>query len=187
MCADVHPNPGPDLSMCHLNAQSISPCGTDPHVTDKSNFKLDEIHTILANKLQFDVITASETWLDNRIPDTHINIEGYTLLRKDRVCDRRSGGVCAYVKETLPLKRRTDLENDNIELLWLEIDLKPIPILIGICYRPHGQSKLQTQTFLYTLHSQHSAIASSNIDSIYLLGDFNDRATNGMIHTLRAN
>ena len=99
MCGDVHPNPGPDLSMCHLNAQSISPCGTGPHVTDKSNFKLDEIHTILANKLQFDVITVSETWLDNRIPDTHINIEGYTLLRKDRVCDRRSGGVCALICE----------------------------------------------------------------------------------------
>ncbi len=157
-CGDIETNPGPNLSMCHFNAQSLALYGTGSHVGDKANHKLVEAHTRLAIDKNFDIISVSETSFNNSITDESVNIPGYSLLRKDRICDHRSGGVCAYVKENLPVKRRHDLESNIIETMWIEIVLKPKSMFVGICYRPPGQNRNDAKMFIENLQEQVTII-----------------------------
>ncbi|MEM6320355.1 MAG: hypothetical protein AAF960_21985, partial [Bacteroidota bacterium] len=56
-------------------------------------------------------------------------------FRKDRGL-RRGGGVALYVEQSLSIKRRDDFNNGNIEVLWVEIKLRNLNLLCGVCYRP---------------------------------------------------
>ena len=54
----------------------------------------------------------SESMLDKSINDSDIFIEGFNreIFRSDHPSNTKVGGVCIYVREGLPVKRRTDLE-----------------------------------------------------------------------------
>jgi len=79
------------------------------------------------------------------------------------------------MRDNLPYKRRTDLETNTIELMWIEIALKPKSMFIGICYRPPGQNRNEAATFIANLQEQIQNVVSLNIASLYIMGDFNDR------------
>ena len=68
----------------------------------------------------------NETRLDNSVTDENIDIEGYSVLRKDR--NRFGGGSAIYIDNNIAFKRREDLDDDlesvSIELLFPYI--KPI-------------------------------------------------------------
>ena len=49
----------------------------------------------------------SETYLDSRIPDSLLEIDGYNLVRADRPNNIKRGGVCIYYKESLPVQVRS--------------------------------------------------------------------------------
>ena len=57
-------------------------------------------------------------------------------FRKDRNCF--GGGVLVYVSTTLKVKRRVDLEYDNHEFIWLQLDFSNKSVLICIVYRTQG-------------------------------------------------
>ena len=81
----------------------------------------------------------TETWLDDSITDSEIAIDGYTLQRKDR--NTNGGGVCLYVRNGLSFNKREDLEDQELEATWIDLNLKKThPILIGAVYRPPKQS-----------------------------------------------
>ena len=57
------------------------------------------------------------------------------MLRKDR--NRHGGGIAVYVADWLKVTRRSDLEMDNIELIWLELRERATRrALFGAAYRP---------------------------------------------------
>ena len=99
-----------------------------------------------------------------------INLPNFqTVFRQDR--NKNGGGVCIFVSDQLSCSRRSDLESQDLELLWVEVFLQQsprtqYPLLIGCCYRPpnspmHFYEKLET-----TLDN----VVTKNI---LLLGDFN--------------
>ena len=45
----------------------------------------------------------SETWLDPSVQDSEVDIEGYSLIRKDR--NRKGGDVCMYISEPRHAKK----------------------------------------------------------------------------------
>ena len=62
----------------------------------------------------------NETRLDNTIPDSQIDIEGYDVLRRDR--NRNGGGVAFYVAQSLTYVNRQDLlSHVDLEILTVEI------------------------------------------------------------------
>jgi predicted ATPase len=67
-----------------------------------NNFKVDEL-SIYANSQNLHLIGIAETWLNESIDNSEINIDGYTLYRKDRadVKAGRGGGVVLYVHNSL--------------------------------------------------------------------------------------
>ncbi len=94
-----------------------------------TEFRNIAIHTRAA------VICVSETWLDNSVTNTEIQIEGFNVIRKDR--NRHGGGVATYIRSDLAFSERNDLQSINLESVWVEILLpKTKPILVGTCYRP---------------------------------------------------
>ncbi|KAI8507846.1 hypothetical protein Bbelb_140860 [Branchiostoma belcheri] len=69
----------------------------------------------------------------------------------------------------LPWKQRLDLEEVNVEMLWLEVTLPQTkPMLICCTYRPPGSS---IQTFNNIIASIDRATDSNN--EVFILGDFN--------------
>lgn len=119
----------------------------------------------LANKTRASVIAVSETWLDTSVTDGEIRINGYNVVRKDRGC--KGGGVCLYIKDNLPFNCRTDLDQEGLEGVWVDIFLpKTKPITVGVVYRPPTQSN-----FLDLLQMTLSNIDPSR--EFYLLGDMN--------------
>ena len=139
---DVHPNPGPNTSsqnqfkFCHSNVRSIKSAG-----------KIDEIQ-LLAQSENLDIITISETLLDDSYPDQLLLIDNFQPpFRRDRRTGR-GGGVMTYVKSSIPCLRRLDLESNNSECIWMEASTLRGKVLIGNYYRPPGQSAEVRDAFL---------------------------------------
>ena len=124
LCGDVELNPGPkieSLSLGHINARSLN-------IEDK----FEEISLyVLEKKIQ--LFGISETWLNDNSPVDQFCIPGYSLVRKDRQ-NMQGGGVALYVSDFLIVKRRCDLENGELELLWIEIKIRQFKLIIGVCY-----------------------------------------------------
>ncbi|CAB3980238.1 RNA-directed DNA polymerase from transposon BS [Paramuricea clavata] len=99
--------------------------------------KVEIIRTILTqtNGLP-DILFLIETWLDDAYTDNELEVPGYLLLRKDR-SGNWGGGIVAYVRHEISFHRRTDLESNDLEIVWLEINHSNMkPILVAGVYRP---------------------------------------------------
>jgi hypothetical protein len=60
--------------------------------------KIDEVREeIRCGNYEF--VSRVETWLQSHIHDNIINIQGYNLIRRDRV-EGTHGGVCVYIKDS---------------------------------------------------------------------------------------
>ena len=111
------------LSICTSNVQSLN------------KDKMEHIELEFAGN--FDIICLNETNLHNsRIIDFSLDIDGFQpIFRKDRV-NRQWGGVAVYVSQNIAATRRSDLENEELEAIWLELRCVNKKFLICNCYRP---------------------------------------------------
>lgn len=88
----------------------------------------------------FDLLRVSETWLTSNSVVDHLHIPGYhPIFRKDRQ-NMRDGGVALFASQCLNIKRRYDLVNVDLELLWTKIKIQNFSIVFGVCYRPPSNS-----------------------------------------------
>ena len=165
---DIEVNPGPlnELNVCHINARSLCP-------NDRSK-RIDEIQSLLCIRDGYDIICISETWLNESIPDDALDIPGFQLFRKDRL-NARGGGVTIFVGETLPVRRRRDLESDQLEHIILEVQSQGKRFILSCCYRPPGANAQTSQEFIDNLQIIINNILFDGPESFFMLGDFNDR------------
>ncbi|CAC5380776.1 unnamed protein product [Mytilus coruscus] len=152
---DVAENPGPyenEISIFHLNARSV-------------RTKLEYIETLA---LGSSIVCITESHLDENIFSQEIHIDGYhqELYRNDRNCF--GGGVSVYVSEILKTKRRFDLEFENGELIWLEIDFPQHKILLCAVYRSPGSSHPFWQNFKHSIEQAYNYTTK-----IVITGDLN--------------
>ena len=92
----------------------------------------------------------SETWLHEGIENDILSIPNYNLIRQDRSVGR-GGGVCAFVSNSIPYKRWTDLENPLYECLWLS--LRPCYIFVDTCDVCKIREEFPPIILFYTLKS----------------------------------
>ena len=143
------------LECAYINARSIAN-------------KKKELELYL-NEENIDIMGISETWLNESITDSEMNINGYTFLRRDRnnMQKKRGGGVAFYVKNELNLIQREDIFETNFpESIWCTIDCKGVNTLLGICYRPPDSLKLNDEA-LFSLLNRVSQ------EKVIIMGDFN--------------
>lgn len=113
------------------------------------------------------ILAVSETHLDSTFEDTSVMIEGYNIYRKDR--NAHGGGICIYVQSHLPVKIKVDLMQSDIEVLWLQVQLKHLkPILIGCGYRPPSAHYRYLDKMCELLDS-----ACSTNNELYFMADMN--------------
>ena len=105
--------------------------------------KIDDLTVLLKNN-HVDIACITESWLSSSVPDSAVNINGYTIVRNDRSLNI-GGGVCFYIRSSLSYKVwADDDEDDDIESLWISIKLRRMPratphvIIGGIYICPRG-------------------------------------------------
>ena len=140
------------FSVVHYNVQSIIN-------------KLDLIETELRN---FDVISITETWLDQRTSDSDLNIKGFNLFRRDRPGDNH-GGICVYVRDNIYSCRRNAIELPNVECVWVEVIVQGRKQLIGTFYRPPNSPN----AVMTSIEDSIGQAFDTNIQNILITGDFN--------------
>ena len=128
--------------------------------------KLDIIEPELSN---FDLVSLSETWLNERVLTQDLASNNNRLpFRRDRSGDSH-GGIVVYVKENIPCKRRNDLELNTMECIWLELNIKYKNILVGTFYRPPNCTPL----ILADIENSIGLAIDTGIQDVVILGDFN--------------
>ena len=96
----------------------------------------------------------------------------YKFVQKNRVAGE-SGGVAMYLSDDLKWKRRTDLETDEIECIWVEVDIfKSKSVLVGCIYRPPDSSSYLQKDFNKNLNEMLTKVNNLFMET-FLLGDIN--------------
>lgn len=147
------------LNICHLNVQSLIARSFSKFQELKLNFSDSKV----------DVICFTETWLNNTINNTTLNINGYRLIRNDR--NRHGGGICVYLKNNLSYKVVSMSPSSSpdfcgTEFLIIEIKVGDDKILLGVVYNPPN-------TDCTDILSSILDNCIVNCSSSYFIGDFN--------------
>ena len=170
LSGDISPNPGPGyrslddikrnrgLKIAHLNIRSLR------HKTDLLRLEGLDTKTL-------DILTLSETWLDQSFEDSEVALPGFSCVRMDRTGTKKGfGGVAIYVREGLPFKIRSDLNSFDYECLWIELTRsKCRPTLICCAYRAPD---MDFCNFIFNLNNCMANIKLDKCDLV-LLGDLN--------------
>ena len=116
-----------------------------------------------------DILTLSETHIDPTESNNLYN--GFSFENKPRNSGK-GGGVSVYVSDNTVYKRRKDLEDHDVEWLWLEITPKNSKgILVCCIYRPDS-SKFLPKNFEKKISNILSEISNLSRKCI-MLGDVN--------------
>ena len=170
VCGDIESQPGPyrnipelkglcsqkGLKICHQNIRGLQG-------------KFDEVSQILNNN-KIEIFFLSELFLNNI--NSKFIIPGYEFLRKDRKTGS-GGGVGIFIRTELNYKRRRDLEEDDIESIFIEIFPKNSKsFVVGTIYRPPDSSKHLSKNFDTVLSNLLKDMDSTRKE-IIILGDIN--------------
>ena len=94
------------------------------------------------------VLSVTESKLNSTILDAEVRINGYVGIRHDRTSRGGGGGMIAFVHDDINFQRRTDLENQSTEAVWLELFVKySKSILVCFTYRPPNSSEHLNKNF----------------------------------------
>jgi len=158
---------GRGLHIAHLNCQSIC-----------NKFDLLKAHQGIDG---FDILTLSETWLNENHPSGLYAIPGYSMIRQDRtsnmegVIKKRGGGVAIYHSQKLTVNSNI-LEKHNrctpdMEIIWVMVEnLKHRDVVVASTYRPPmGNAKI----FCKELAGMIREIKGDMNRDIFILGDCN--------------
>ena len=115
---------------------------TGAHLNINSLVSKIDFVTQLVQNSAIDILALSETTIDSSISDSEIEIQNYSIMRRDQT--RKGGGVCLFVSNSLKPRRRTDLEvvsdRSQFEYVWIQVEFcQNRSSLVCCCYRPpHG-------------------------------------------------
>ena len=128
----------------------------------------------MASVLNPQVIAVTESWLNDSVDDSFVQISNYsTPFRRDRQ-GRTGGGVCCYIRNDLSCSIPSNLMNEPtcIECLWLR--LRGANIILGVVYIPPALSLVQYQEITqYLIDCADMTLDGATDDRLILVGDFN--------------
>lgn len=124
--------------------------------------KRDELKLTLTNAQRPVILGLSETWLDSSVMDAEVSVPCYAMCRRDR--GSRGGGVLVYVTDKCRSRRRNDLEEDGVEILWVEVRMNQRTLLLGNMYRPPNATSSVLDSLELTLERAVSERKKSYIN-----------------------
>ncbi|KAL9968992.1 hypothetical protein ACROYT_G021146, partial [Oculina patagonica] len=175
-CGDVSANPGPPTTITEnvdtfkLPAKGLRFGQWNVNYLTKTKFEEIKMRLLSPeNRKNLDILVITETFFSSNTPEQLYNIPGFDLHRKDRQTGK-GGGIAIYTNTDLNIKHRTDLEEPDLEVLWLEVFpfKSKKPLLMAGVYRPPS------------VKADYDRKLADNIERAYLLnmetiltGDFN--------------
>ena len=142
--------------------------------------KLSEVEEFLLRK-NIQIGCFVESWLKPHISDTVVNIEGYNIVRKDRL-SHDHGGVCVYIKEDIKYQIVEELMCCDVhEVLWIKLNPARLPrgfsyVIVAVVYYPGPTSPAECDAQLILNHLFDSLMKAQSIFSncgLVVTGDFN--------------
>jgi len=120
-----------------------------------------------------DIVAVSETWFTKHILDSCVGIDGYNIIRKDRV-NKKGGGVCFYVRNDVVCEECLfDSYNTYIEIKWIRVSYAHYAYYIACRYYPPKPHHTPDQ-FISQLHTDLDTIMANNdCCTVIVTGDFN--------------
>ncbi|CAB4017796.1 Hypothetical predicted protein [Paramuricea clavata] len=156
------------VSFLFINQQGERACGLFT--------KFHSVEELFDRHENIDILTLSETHIVNGHFDDNedlYKIPGYIMLVKSTRKVGRGGGVAIYIKECIEWRRRQDLENDSVEIMWIEVFIKNSKRwLVAVYYRPSESSSYFPANFDETFNDTLRESANESKE-IIILGDFN--------------
>ncbi len=125
--------------------------------------KIDEIRLYVQDH-DPDIMCFTETWLKDNVESSVIHITNYILVRKDRIYAQH-GGVCLYIKESIPFTVVREYERDiSIEVLWCKLSPRRLPrgfsyLVVGVVYHPLTADDEQMFNYLITILPDNYSIS----------------------------
>ena len=163
-----------DLFICHWNLYSLT----------AQNFeKVNLLETdSIVNK--FDIICLLESSLDFLIiaENNNLKVNGYKMGRADHPNDVKRGGVCAYIRESLPAR---NFSNSYLrKLLTLQVSISNKKCYFITLYRSSSQTSDEFDSFISNLEQLLINITSCDPHFVILLDGFNPNQTlvQSMLH-----
>ena len=135
--------------------------------------KIDMVdHMLKEMRGRINIFGISETHLNSDIMQEEVKVDIYTLIRNYRKTGP-GGGVGCFIHSDLEWQRRTDLENECAEAIWLEIFIKNTKSLL-VCniYRPPITSNHLHPEFEAAFEDMINSSTCENKETI-LIGDMN--------------
>lgn len=129
--------------------------------------KVNNVH-FLIHKLDLDVLALSETWLNDSDSNASLHIPGFRIFRRDRLTGNH-GGVCIYIKDTIPCSIIPIANPHNLEALFLHLRLTSTELAFGCIYRPPSSPV----AFWDHLHCYFDEISERGPSTCITAGDFN--------------
>jgi exonuclease III len=118
----------------------------------------------------FDIIGVVETWTYDNISDSEMNMDGYTMYRKDRK-DTKGGGVVLYIRDTIiSTSIDKEIHQDFQESTWCLVELEETSLIVGLCYRSPSSTSENNQRLLKEVEK---AAKCKRSDHVVIMGDFN--------------
>lgn len=121
------------------------------------------------NNTKTDFLCVSETWLSKVHSNKMLEIQGYRIIRHDRVKDKkkRGGGICIFLKNHLSSKVLVkSIPSDPTEFMLIQTSINSELIMLGCVYNPPGNSSLDT---FFSVLADHIP----KYQHVILCGDFN--------------
>ena len=140
--------------------------------------KVDELTAMSPDVMSPDVVVTTETWLHELHHSNSIHIPGFSLHKRNRPIGG-GGGVCVYISNTIPSKRRLDLENPLYECMWIwsrphRLSRPLSGVMIAAIYNPPDKSSQEQKDIMVYLIDTIDVVCNRYPDcGIAILGDFN--------------
>ena len=144
----------------------------------KPNAKQHLVADLLGSNADIGLIV--ETWLTNKHDSSEMEIDGFSLFRRDRCGKRKGGGLCAYVRNAIKCSviSFSEIEIDlSIEIMCLLCKSEYSEYVIFLCYHPpkaayhHSNFKAQLSNCIEYVNVNHRP------NLVLVAGDFNSLDT----------
>ena len=143
------------LKILYFNARSIK-------------MKMEELKVMIEEKKP-DVIAIVESWLNEDIADSEINLKHFDMIRIDRNNEskQRGGGVLIFVNQSMKCLKVESERINNLEYAWIRIHGKGCDAVnIGVFYRPPDGDGEQVKNLI-------KKISKFKNSRTIMIGDFN--------------
>ena len=115
-----------------------------------------------------DIIAVTETKLDSTFPTSQLYVNGFT--RPIRLDGNRNGeGVPIYIRRDIPSKELENHLPNDIQGMFIKLNLRKTKWLLFGCYQPPSQSD---NNFFYHIKNNLDKL-SQKYNKYMLVGDFN--------------